>query len=368
MNRTAALLLAALLCHGADKRTVSDAEVMRVHRKALLIDGHNDVTSQTLKGWDIATENKDGHTDLPRMRKGGMGAQFFAAYVSPIYIDKSQAAHRALQMVDTVRFDIVEKHSGDFVLATTADGIERAHKQRKIAALIGVEGGHAIEEDVRVLRSLYALGARYMTLTHTRDLSWAGSSATGTERGLSELGRQIVAEMNRLGMMVDVAHVSDKTFWDVIAASKAPVFSSHSSARAISNIPRNMTDDMLRAVAKTGGLVMVNFGCEFLSQRSADTSSWTNPKLEKGGKCEQATIEDVVAQIDHIRRVAGIGHVGLGSDFDGVGCVPKGLANASEWPLLTRKLLENGYSASDVRKVYGGNLLRFMREVERSAR
>ncbi len=174
--------------------------------------------------------------------------------------------------------------------------------------------------------------------------------------------------MNRLGMMVDVAHVSDRTFWDVIEASRAPVFSSHSSARALSNIPRNLSDDQIRAIAKKGGLVMINLGCEFISQRSADTSPWINPSLPKNARCEQATLEEVVAHFEHIRRIAGVDFIGLGSDFDGVSCTPKGLEDVSQWPNLTRALLERGFSPEDIRKIYGGNFLRFMRAVEQAAR
>ncbi len=367
MFRFVLILSVSLLAVHAQKKTWTDAEVMKVHRSAILIDGHNDVTSDTVKGMDIGPLRSSGHTDAVRMKKGGMGAQFFAAYVGAEYMEKNGSAHRALEMIDTIRYDIVEKHPNDFVLARTADGIVKARKQGKIAALIGIEGGHAIEGSERLLRDFYALGVRYMTLTHSKNHEWAGSSGEKDNVGLSAHGKEIVAEMNRLGMMVDIAHVSDKTFWDVIETSKSPVFSSHSSARAVSNIARNMTDEMLRAVGKKGGLVMVNFGCEFLSQKSADTSSWTNPNA-KTTKCEQATIDDVVAQINHIRKVAGVDAVGLGSDFDGVSCVPKGLEDVSQWPNLTRKLLEVGYTPAEIRKVYGGNLLRFMRSVERTSR
>lgn len=352
----------------AQPRTYTEAEVLAIHRSAILIDGHNDVTSRTVDGWDIASEPDAVHTSAGRMQRGGMGAQFFAAYVGAGYIDSKGAAHRALQMIDTIRHDIAARHPDTFLFVTSADGIEEARKQGKIAALAGIEGGHAIENDIRLLRAFYALGARYMTLTHTRDLDWAGSSAGTEARGLNELGRKIIAEMNRLGMMVDLAHVSDRTFWDAVQASRAPVFSSHSSARALSNIPRNMSDDMIRAVARSGGLVMINFGCEFLSQRSADTSPWIHPQLPKEARCQQASIDDAVAHILHIRKTAGIGAAGLGSDFDGVSCVPRGLEDVSMWPNLTRKLLAAGLTPGEIRMVYGGNFLRFMRSVERTAR
>jgi len=369
MKSLVCLLFACCVLLHAQARRVSDAEVRKVHRSAILIDGHNDVTSETVRGLDLAQRRTEGHTDIPRMREGGMSAQFFAAYVAAGHIDSKSAAHRALQMIDTIRYDIAGKHPNDFRLALRADDIARTRKSGRIAALIGVEGGHAIEDDPRLLRTFYDLGARYLTLTHTRNLSWAGSSGDEGNAGLNELGRRVISEMNRLGMMVDIAHVSDKTFWDVIRASKSPVFSSHSSCRALSNIPRNMTDEMIQAVGRKGGLVMINFGCEFLSQKSADTSPWSNPNLGRDAKTQivRATLADVVAHIDHVKTIAGIDAVGLGSDFDGVSCVPEGLEDVSKWPNLTRALLEKGYTASDIRKIYGGNLLRFMRTVEESA-
>ncbi len=369
MKPLAWLLFSCSVLFAAESRSVSEAKVRKVHRSAILIDGHNDVTSETVRGLDLAQRRANGHTDIPRMKEGGMSAQFFAAYVAANHIESRSAAHRALQMIDTIRHDIVAKHPNEFMLALRAGDIPKARKSGRMAALIGVEGGHAIEEDPRLLRTFYDLGARYMTLTHTRNLSWAGSSGDNGNAGLSELGREVISEMNRLGMMVDIAHVSDKTFWDVLDASKAPVFSSHSSCRALSNIPRNMTDEMIQAVARKGGLVMINFGCEFLSQKSADASPWTNPNLGRDARTRmvRATLADVVAHIDHVRKIAGIDAVGLGSDFDGVGCVPEGLEDVSKWPNLTRALLEKGYTASDIRKVYGGNLLRFMRTVEQAA-
>jgi len=394
--REPAILLAIVLAATlgiAQTRKVSDAEVKRVHKSTLLIDGHNDVTSATVDGLDLGPRRNEGHTDIPRMKEGGMTGQFFAAYVAVGSIERKEAAHRALQMIDTIRYDIVEKHPGDFTLALRAEDIPKARKSGRMAALIGIEGGHAIEDDARLLRTYYDLGARYMTLTHTRNLAWVGSSGEKDNQGLTERGKQLIAEMNRLGMMVDIAHVSDKTFWDVVETSKAPVFSSHSSCRALSNIPRNMTDDMIRAVAKNGGLVMINFGCEFLSQKSADSSPWNNPELAKRVEAElagtkdpqqrrammkklmaemelktvRATLADVVAHIDHVRSIAGVDAVGLGSDFDGVSCVPEGLEDVSKWPNLTRALLEKGYSAGEIRKIYGGNLLRFMKTVEKAA-
>jgi membrane dipeptidase len=396
-----ALLVLTISCApaAAQKKTVTDAEVMAVHRSAVLIDTHNDVTSKTVEGFDIGKRSAEGHSDLPRMREGGMAGQFFAAYVAASYARDNRAAHRALQMIDTIRTDIAAKYPKDFTLAVDAAGIAAAKKAGKIAALIGIEGGHAIEDDLRLLRAFYDLGVRYMTLTHSNTNSWAASSGDqgrpkGQPQGLTAFGRQVIAEMNRIGMMIDIAHVSDQTFWDALEASRAPVFSSHSSCRALSNIPRNMTDDMIRAMAKKGGVIQINFGCEFLSQKSADSSPMLNPAVaakirektaaikdakerraaarkimaEMDVKMERATIDDVVAHIDHVKEIAGIDHVGLGSDFDGVGCTPMGLEDVSKWPNLTRKLLEKGYSAAEIRKVYGENILRVMRAVEAAKR
>lgn len=364
-----AAFLAAATCAAAE-RTISDAEVQRVHRSAILIDTHNDVTSKTVAGFDIGTPSRVTHTDLPRLRAGGVGAVFFAVYVAASYVKDNRAANRALEMIDTVRHDIAGRYPRDFELALTAADIERIHHQGRIAALMGIEGGHAIEDSLRLLRDYYVLGVRYMTLTHSNTNSWADSSGDVNKPGvkhhdgLTALGRAVVAEMNRLGMMVDISHVSDKTFWDVLGASRAPVIASHSSCRAISSIPRNMTDEMIVALAKKGGVIQINFGCEFLSQKSADTSAYLNPKIPKGTKAVPATLADALAHIDRVVKIAGIDAVGIGSDFDGVDCVPTGLDDVSKFPNLTRALLEHGYTAGDIRKIYGGNTLRVMRAVE----
>jgi membrane dipeptidase len=376
----------------AQKRAVSDAEVMRVHRSAILIDTHNDVTSRTISGWDIGKRDSKGHTDIPRLKEGGVGAVFFAAYVSGAYAGKRQAAHRALEMIDTIRHDIAGRYPNAFELVTTADGIEQAHKNGRIAALIGIEGGHAIEDSLRLLRDYYALGVRYMTLTHSTTNTWADSSgdmdsaSVKHHNGLTPLGRQVVTEMNRLGMMVDISHVADKTFWDALEVSKAPLFASHSSCRALAHVARNMTDEMIVALARKGGVVQINFACEFISSKVAEAAKPLMAKFKAevaAGRLKQgdmyafyeeeskhlprATLADVVAHIDHVVKLAGIDAVGIGSDFDGVPCTPEGLDDVSKFPNLTRALLERGYSAEDIRKIYGGNLLRVMRGVERAA-
>jgi membrane dipeptidase len=346
--------------------------VYRIHSSAILIDSHNDVTSETVRGLDIGAARRQGHTDIPRLKAGGVGAVFFAAYVAGSYAKQGRAAHRALEMIDTIRHDIVARYPNDFRLAVSAADIEAARREGRIAALIGIEGGHAIEDDLRLLRSFYSLGVRYMTLTHSNHNGWADSSgqAGAPNGGLSKtLGRRVIAEMNRLGMIVDISHVSDETFADVLAVSKAPVFASHSSCRAISSIRRNMSDDMIRALAARGGVIQINLGCEFLSQQSAGSSSWTNPKLKgrKDVRIRRATLADAVAHILHAVRIGGIGAVGIGSDFDGVECTPEGLDDVSRFPALTRALLEAGLREDDIRQVYGGNLLRLMRAVEAAA-
>ncbi len=348
------LVCPALLGAGLLAQQPTAAEADRVHRSAILIDTHNDVPLRVIRGFDIGPRAKDGHTDLPRLREGGVDAVFFSAYVSPGYVPKGQSARRALEMLDAVRNGIIARYPRDFAPALTAADIESAHRQGKIAALIGVEGGHAIENSLGVLRMFCALGARYMTLTHANTNDWADSSGDANNpevphhNGLTDFGRQVIAEMNRLGMIVDVSHVSDKTLLDVLEASRAPVFASHSSCRALCNDPRNLTDEMIRALASKGGLIQINFNPGFLTKRQ------TPP----------ASLADVVAHIDHAVKVGGIDAVGIGSDFDGIDQAPVGLEDVSKFPHLTRALLEKGYSAADIRKIYGGNLLRMMRAVE----
>jgi membrane dipeptidase len=392
------LALVTIMLAGAQTRSISDAEVMRVHRSTLLIDTHNDVPSRTVEGFDIGSHTGTGHTDIARLKEGGVGAQFFAVYVAASYVNGNHSANRTLQMIDTVRHDIIGRYPDTFVLATTANGIEEAHRRGKIAALMGIEGGHAIEDNIRLLRDYYDLGIRYMTLTHSNTNDWADSSGDVNDpnikhhNGLTELGKDVVREMNRLGMMVDISHVADKTFWDALETSKAPIFASHSSCRALTNHARNMTDDMIVALAKKGGVVQVNFYCGFVSQKFRDNDAADTKALdarmakETAGKnlsepdrqvlseklreelgLSRATLADVVDHIDHIRKIAGIDAIGIGGDFDGVSCTPIGLDDVSKYPNLTRALLEKGYSAEDIRKIYGGNFLRVMRAVEAAA-
>jgi membrane dipeptidase len=346
-------------------RPVTQAEVDRITRSAILIDTHDDVTSKTVTGYDIAKPNTTGQTDLPRM-KGFLGAEFFAVYVDASYVNGNHSANRALQMIDTVKTDIIAAHPNDLVFATTAADIERAHREHKIAALMGIEGGHAIEDSLRLLRDYYTLGVRYMTLTHFNTNNWADSQGDIDDpkvthhNGLTPFGVEVVHEMNRLGMMVDISHTADATFYAAIKASSAPIIASHSSCRAISSNTRNMTDDMIRALAANGGTMQINFDCGYLSQRYDDASKPLMAELPP-------TLADVVAQIDHAVKIGGIDHVGIGTDFDGVACVPPELSSYDKFPALTRALLEKGYTAADIKKIYGGNLLRVMRAVEKRA-
>ena len=392
------LLLIPAMLLSAQTRSATDAEVARVHGATLLIDTHNDVPYYLVQGRDIASPDASPHTNLAELKSGGVGGLFFSVWVAKDYVSGNRSAHRALELIQSVRRDVAEKHAADFMLAGSVRDIEEARRQGKIAALMGIEGGHAIEDSLRILDDFYDLGVRYMTLTHTNTNDWADSSGdinradVHHHNGLTPFGKDVVREMNRLGMLVDISHVSDKTFWDALETSKAPIFASHSDARALANAPRNMTDEMIAALAKKGGVVQINFNCGFLSQRYRDevaaksaeiaarlkqaTAGKNLGELETDqveGKIirelgiQPASIGDVVAHIDHIRKIAGIDAIGIGTDFNGVECVPQGLENVSKFPNLTRALLEKGYTADDIGKIYSGNFLRVMRAAEMAA-
>jgi membrane dipeptidase len=343
----------------------------------------------------MGAQDKSGRTqtDIPRMKEGGLDADFFAIYVAASYARNGGAARRALDMIDGV-YEQVRRHPESLEMAFAAHDIRRIHKAGKIAALMGIEGGHAIEDSLSALRQFYRLGVRYMTLTHSNTNNWADSSGDVNNpkvkhhNGLTDFGREVVREMNRLGMMVDISHVADKTFWDAIEMSQAPVIASHSSARALTDVPRNMTDDMLKAVAKKGGVVMVNFGKSFVNTRYVKPSPETQAKIDEISNQysgDQATMREKLRELRgpephvplemlidhfvHIAKVAGIDHVGIGSDFDGVGGrLPEGMENISKLPAITYELLKRGYSDAEVKKVLGENFLRTMAEVERVAR
>ncbi len=368
----------------------------RLHREAIVIDTHNDITSPMAdQGYDLGARDTSGktQTDIPRMKEGGLDAEFFAIYVAASYARNGGSARRALEMIDGV-YEQVRRHPESLEMAFTSDDIRRLHKTGKIAALMGIEGGHAIEDSLSALRQFYRLGVRYMTLTHSNTNNWADSSGdinnpnVKHHNGLTDFGREVVREMNRMGMMVDISHVADKTFWDAVETSQAPVIASHSSARALTDIPRNMTDDMLRAVAKKGGVVMVNFGKSFVNTKYVKPSAETQARMDEirnryaddlpkmreelrklQGPSPRVTLDMLIEHFVHIAKVAGVDHVGIGSDFDGVGGqLPEGMEEISKLPAITYELLKRGWSDADVKKVLGENFLRTMAEVERVAK
>jgi membrane dipeptidase len=344
---------------------------MKLHRASIVVDTHNDVTSPiTDEGFDMGARDTSGkiQTDIPRMKEGGLDAGFFSIYVAAKYAKEGGSARRALEMIDGV-YEQARRHPESLEMAYTVSDIRRISKSGKIAALMGIEGGHAIEDSFPALRQFYRLGVRYMTLTHTNTNNWAdsagGISVQGEKRhgGLSDFGKDVVREMNRLGMMIDISHVSDETFFDCIEVSQAPLIASHSSARALTNVPRNLTDDMLKAMATKRGVVMVNFYNGFIN------TDYAKPGMPAPAKAaDTATLDMLMQHFEHIIKVAGIDHVGIGSDFDGVdGKLPPGMEDVSKLPNLTYELLKRGYSENDIKKVLGENLLRTMAEVERIA-
>ncbi|HXY52113.1 MAG TPA: dipeptidase [Terriglobales bacterium] len=372
---------------------------LRIHDSAIIVDTHADTPQRFLdEHFDIGnTDPKDpGHITLDRARAGNLGAEFFSIWVEPSF--KGQYAHRALDLIDSV-YEQAAHHPDRMMMAFSVADIEKAHQQKKLAALLGVEGGHAIENDLDLLRDYYRLGVRYMTLTWSNTNAWADSSGDITDakvehhNGLTDFGQQVVLEMNRLGMMVDISHVSDKTFYDVVAVSKAPLIASHSSARALTDAPRNMSDDMLRAVAKNNGVVMVNFFSGFIDEnywkaaqaQSKDRDAAVAALVEQSkadgkpvtyvaydrierawlARIPRPPLESLIDHIDHVAKIAGVDHVGLGSDFDGIsGATPQGIDSAADLPKITQALLDRGYGENDVRKILGENLLRVFREVE----
>jgi membrane dipeptidase len=385
--------------------TPQDLVAADVHGSALVIDTHADTPQRFVdERFDLADPLGDGDLNLDSIRRGNLGAEFFSIWVEPT-THRGRYARRTLELIDSVRLQVV-KHPARVVLATTADGIAEAHRARKFAALMGIEGGHSIENSLALLRQYYALGVRYMTLTWSNSTDWADSSGDiddpnvpHTKEGLTEFGAAVVAEMNRLGMMVDISHVADSTFYRAVAVSRAPVIASHSGARALCDHPRNMTDEMLRVAARSGGpgsnggVVQVNFYSGFVSQAyrnafkaiEADVDRATDlakaaaeaqgrelPYAERhrirrefSDKIPRPPLSALIDQIEHIAMVAGVDHVGLGSDFDGVaGQLPEGLRSPADLPKITEALLGRGYSAEDCHKILGGNILRVFREVE----
>jgi membrane dipeptidase len=397
MFRSSIFLFVCLL--GATAMIVSTAadsvseQAKKLHFSSIVIDTHDDTTQRLLDPhFDLGARHSDGNIDIPRMRDGGLSAIFFSIWISGKILGP-EAVKEALDQIDAVR-ETVRKHPNDLMLAVSADDVRAAHKQGKIAALMGVEGGHMMGNDLAVLRTFAVLGVRYMTLTHMENNEWADSSTAKPEHnGLTDFGKDVVREMNRLGIIVDISHVSDKTFYDALAVSKAPIFASHSSCRALCNTPRNMTDDMIRDLAKHGGVIQINYHVGFLSQEFRDYEN-AHPDVEKeineevkkrcgdneackltsgdqvvrdfmeAGKLPKVNWTLIIDHIDHAVKMAGVDHVGLGSDFDGA-VMPLGMQDATHIPQITDALLKKGYSDSDIRKILGENTLRVLSEVQR---
>ena len=375
-----------------------------IHDSAIIVDTHADTPQRFLyENFDIGTTDpKDvGHISLDKARAGNLGAEFFSIWADP-ETTRGHFAKSTFDMIDSV-YEQAARHPDRMMMAFSVADIQRAHKEKKLAALMGIEGGHSIENDIHLLRDFYRLGVRYMTLSWSNTNEWADSSGDINDpkvehhNGLTDFGKQVVLEMNRMGMMVDISHVADKTFFDAIATTKAPVIASHSSARALTNHARNMTDEMLRAVAKNGGVVQTNFYDAFIDEnyrkaaeaqkedaeaavkaRISELNAAGRPvnylykdrvEREWAAKIPRPPLKSLIDHIDHIAKVAGIDHVGLGSDFDGVsGATPEGIDSAGDLPKITQALLDRGYSAEDIHKILGGNLLRVFGEVERVSR
>jgi membrane dipeptidase len=367
-------------------------EALAIHREAIVIDGHNDLPWQFRKNDDLSFRKidllkpqKGLHTDIPRLRKGGVGGQFWSAYVHVGTRKDRTAVTQTLEQIDVIH-RMIRSYPDDFTFATTADDVVKARKAGKIASLIGVEGGHSIDNSIGVLRTYHTLGVRYLTLTHTENTDWADSATDKPKNnGLSPFGEEVVREMNRLGMLVDISHVSPDTMKHALRITKAPVIASHSSAYALTEHPRNVPDDVLKLVAANGGVIMVNFYPGFLvpeaarglremykaerelkakypdeKQFQAAVDAWF-----KEHPIPTGSVHTVVDHIEHITKVAGIDHVGLGSDFDGISTQPKQLEDVSCFPYITQELLNRGYKKEDIHKILGGNVLRVMRAAER---
>ena len=365
---------------------------------AFFIDTHADTTQRMLdQDYDLASPLSGGHVNFEAAKQGNLGAEFFSIWVEP-KLYQGRYVQRTLDLIDAV-YQQAAKHPDQMRMAYSPDDILAAHREHKLAALMGIEGGHSIDSDIHILRDYYRLGVRYMTLTWSNSNGWADSSGDATdasvphtENGLSEFGKDVVYEMNRLGMMVDISHVSDKTFYRTLIITRAPVIASHSSARALCNSPRNMTDDMLRAMNVNGGVVMVNFYSAFISENFRKAYLAQKPERDKAtqavldkakaegrtatyaeldavdktfaAKIPRPPFSMLIDHIDHIAKIAGIDHVGIGSDFDGIPSTPEGIDSAADLPKISAALRQRGYSAADCDKILGGNLLRVFREVE----
>jgi membrane dipeptidase len=370
------------------------ARAVSLHRRAIVVDTHVDVPSEHFDKAELDLSQRHdpawGHIDIPRMREGGLDAPFFSIYI-PGTVTGPEAVKRALQLIDWTR-EQVARHPNDLVMATSVSDVRRIHRQGKIAVLMGMEGGHMIADDLRVLRIYASLGIRYLTLTHGRHTNWADSSGEAAKHnGLTDFGKDVVRELNRSGVMVDVSHVADKTFWDALEVSRAPMIASHSSCRSICTAPRNMTDEMIRALAKKGGVIQITFVDSFLSQELREAQEGTRAEREarlaeidkqyandaEKRRAERQRInreyrdrgpkvswQKIVEHIDYAVKLTSVDNVGIGSDFDGA-TMPEGMEDASKLPKITEALLKRGYKPQDIEKILGGNLLRVMEQVER---
>jgi membrane dipeptidase len=392
-------IFALLLLSAFSQAQTVSPQARAIHDSAIVVDTHADTPQRFLdEGYDIGSTNPNdyGHISLDKAKAGNLGAEFFSIWVDPA-TNMGHFARHTLDLIDSV-YEQAARHPDRMMMAFSVADIERAHREHKLAALMGIEGGHSLENDIHLLRDYYRLGVRYMTLSWSNTNEFADSSGdidnstVPHHNGLTEGGKQIVLEMNRLGMLVDISHVSDKTFWDAIAVTKSPVIASHSSARALTNHPRNMTDDMLRAVGQYGGVVMVNFYSSFLSndyrlavkaqepavkQAIADAKAKLQAEgkpipnelaenIEKSytAKIPRPPLSVLIDHIDHVAKIAGIDHVGIGSDFDGIPSSPEGMDSAADLPKITQALMARGYSAEDMHKILGGNFLRVFAKVQ----
>ena len=383
---TSLLIPMASLSKAMKDDTVGE-QARKIHFSSIVLDTHIDVTPKLQTSWKFTEEHKEGHIDLPRMKKGGLNALFFSIYMAGT-VTGPKAVNDAIERIAAVH-RLAEEAPDQVALCVSADQVRKAHKQGKIAALIGMEGGHMINNSLAVLRMYAELGVRYLTLTHSVNTDWADSSGDQPKHnGLTDFGKDVVRELNRLGVMVDISHVSDKTFWDAIEISKAPMIASHSSCRAISGHARNMTDPMIKALAAKGGVIQINYLDQFIdndlyqySQKSQSLMRELQQKYagrenadkrreevaRQFGPAPRASWERIIDHIDHAVKLVGVDHVGLGSDFDG-GSMPVGMEDCTRLPKITEALLRKGYSAADIKKILGENTLRLLSEVERTSR